>query len=81
MSLGLSISLLLFFCSSIILSAIPDRGKLGYQGKDVLSKVSKVESNAGEKKTQKDKNVFHSILSGIVHLESQGTVAMFVVFL
>lgn len=46
----------------------------------VKSIVSKVESNAGEEK-KRDKHIFCAILSRIVHLESQGTIAMFVAFL
>lgn len=38
--------------------------------------LSQVESNAGELK-KRDKNLFSGILSRIVHLECQGTVAAF----
>lgn len=50
--------------------------KRRHQIKSILSKVG---SNAGEQK--RDKNLFCAILSRIVHLESQGTVAMFSAFL
>lgn len=67
-----------FVLFSIILSVIPDVAKTRII-MERRHQVKSILSNAGEQK-KKDRNLFHTILSRIVHLQSQGTVAMFAAF-